>query len=328
MERGRQRQNWIDLLRGLAVIGMVWTHAANAFLDTRLQKTALFEHLTFAHGLVAPLFFWVAGYMRGLSAARLAPVSNQGQSLRRLLVVLGLGYLLHLPLPSLLRGDFSRPVLEILFQSDVLQALAISCLLLLAVERARLSIRGCLMVVLGLGMAILLVAQFGPNAEVGFLPVDAYLNSHSGSQFPLFPWAAFACAGFIVGRSGTMSWKLFCVSVLAAWVLPQVPHRPDVISFFFERLGWVTMLAVVIQKGADALQASWLRLAGRESLCVYVTHLALIYWLPVWRGSPLATTCRTNQPWALVGVLFMGLVTVSMALAWLNEHRKKRGSTR
>jgi uncharacterized membrane protein len=35
-----QRLQWLDLFRGFAVLGMVWTHAANTFLDARLQETS------------------------------------------------------------------------------------------------------------------------------------------------------------------------------------------------------------------------------------------------------------------------------------------------
>ena len=112
MERSPSRYEWIDLLRGIAVLGMIWTHAANTFLDRSLQWAQTFQNMTYYHGLVAPLFFWVAGYMRGLSAAKPGPRKPILPTVKRFLCILGLGYLLHVPWDPLLKGDFSEPVLN------------------------------------------------------------------------------------------------------------------------------------------------------------------------------------------------------------------------
>lgn len=321
MGTGSARQDWIDLLRGIAVVGMVWTHAANTFLDGRLQATQTFQNLTFYHGLVSPLFFWVAGYMRGLSAARSGPHKPAWPTVKRLLLILGTGYLMHIPWLPLLGGDFSPPVLQILFQSDVLQALAVSCLLLLDVERRPWQLRSKLLVVLGMGVAVLLCTQYLPPINTGFLALDAFLSPFNGSLFPLLPWMAFACAGFLVGATGALSWRMFMVSALAAFALPHVPKHPDVISFFFERLGWVIMIAVAVMKGSFVLQQrglalpEWLLLAGRASLCVYITHLILIYWLPIWEWA------REGCSWWVVAGIFAGVATLSLGVAGLKERR-------
>ncbi len=310
MERGTVRHRWIDLLRGIAVLGMIWTHSANAFLNDASQRTQLFQGLTYYHGLVAPLFFWVAGYLRGLSAARPGPRKPAGPTVKRLLGLLALGYLLHFPLTQLLQGDFSTPVLQTLFQSDVLHALSLSCLMLLAVEASGLSKPARLSWALFFGLAALLTTQFMPQLKMGFLPLDELVSPNSGSLFPLCPWMAFACAGFIIGLSGTMSWKLFFVSALGAFALPHVPKHPDAISFFFERLGWVGMFAVLVMKGQELASPPWLRLVGRQSLCVYVVHLLMIY------RTPLGRILGRNQQWPNVIGLFFGLALTSFACAW------------
>ena len=310
------RRQWIDVLRGIAVLGMIWTHSANAFLNNASRETQMFQGLTYYHGLVAPLFFWVAGYLRGLSAGRLGPQKPLAPRVKRLLALLGVGYLLHFPLTQLLQGDFSTPVLQALFQSDVLHALSLSCLMLLAIEAAGLSKPASLSSALFLGLAALLTTQFMPQLKIGFLPLDELVSPHSGSLFPLCPWMAFACAGFIVGLSGTMSWKLFFVSALAAFALPYVPKHPDAISFFFERLGWVGMFAVLVMKGQRLASPAWLRLAGRQSLCMYVDHLLMNY------RTPLGQAVAGNQHWPHVIGLFLGLALTSYAFAWANDRRQ------
>ena len=94
----KQRYEWIDLLRGIAVIGMIWVHAANTFLAADEQEQAWFNGLRFYHGLIAPTFFWVAGYMRGLAAAKLGPRKPAWPTVKRLLWVWAIGYLRGCPL--------------------------------------------------------------------------------------------------------------------------------------------------------------------------------------------------------------------------------------
>ncbi len=58
---------WIDLLRGLAVIGMIETHVINAVLDARFDGSRWLHELMSFDGLIAPMFLWIAGYAQGLA---------------------------------------------------------------------------------------------------------------------------------------------------------------------------------------------------------------------------------------------------------------------
>jgi len=329
MGGGARRYEWIDLLRGIAVVGMIWTHAANTFLEASIQATRGYHELSFYHGLVSPVFFWVAGYMRGLAAAKPGPCKPAWPTVRRLLMILGTGYLLHVPWLALMHGDFSAPVLRILFQSDVLHCLALSCLVLLALERG--VARDLLpWLAAALGLVVVLVTPALASATSGFIPLDAFLAKSHGSLFPLFPWLGFACAGFVVGCTGMVSWRLAGVSAVAAFGLPWLPGASSTFTFFFERLGWVTMSAVLVMKGCSLLLRRgvglprWLLLAGRESLCVYVVHLIFIYSVPWWRGTALNYLIGATQPPGMVAVIFVGLLLASLGVAWGNERRKQR----
>jgi uncharacterized membrane protein len=118
------RREWADALRGLAVVGMIWTHCANTLLSTQLQATPAFSTATYYHGLIAPTFFWLAGLMRGVSAARPGPRKPAWPTMKRLLMILGIGYLLHVPWAEWLGGDFSAAAWRTFIQVDVLQCLA------------------------------------------------------------------------------------------------------------------------------------------------------------------------------------------------------------
>ena len=69
---------------------MVWTHSANTFLDARLQHTAWYHELTYYHGLIAPAFFWIAGFVR--AHVTWAAPKPALPALKRLLMVLLIGH--------------------------------------------------------------------------------------------------------------------------------------------------------------------------------------------------------------------------------------------
>ncbi len=318
------RYAWIDLLRGCAVIGMVWTHVANAFLDATQQASPQYHTLSYYHGLIAPTFFWVAGYMRGMSAAKPGSRKPAWPTVKRLLMIWGIGYLLHLPWYELFRGEVSQPVLRILFQSDVLQCLAASSLLLLGIER--LSTKHAWQVALGLGLAVLLLTDTMKQVTTGFLPLDAYLSKQHGSLFPLFPWCAFAVAGFLSGCFGAPAWRTAAAGAVAAFVLPWLPGGSGTVGFFAERLGWVVLIAALLANSGTLVNKApkWLMLAGRESLCLYIAHLLIIYAVPWWRGRTLNQWFGMNQPWPNVLGWFVLVLALAWLVAWLNERRKQR----
>jgi surface polysaccharide O-acyltransferase-like enzyme len=95
--------------------------------------------------------------------------------------------------------------------------------------------------------------------------------------------------------------------------------------FFGQRLGWVIGLALIVSRiPANSRALGWLLLAGRESLFVYVVHLFLIYAVPWWGGSTPDRGIGPTQSPLHVLLLFIGLLSVSLALAFANERRKAR----
>jgi uncharacterized membrane protein len=318
------RHEWIDLFRGLAVIGMVETHASNTFLDSALQETSAYASLSYFHGLVAPSFFWIMGYLRGLTFFHSPKARPAWPAAKRLLQIMLVGYLMHLPWGLMSEPGFSTEAQWRMFMVDVLQCLGVSGLLLLAIERIRFPW------VVAMG-ALFLVVAFADSAthwRTGFIPLDAYFTREHGSLFPLFPWAGFALAGFIISRwtvdkIGTAI--LGAALALGADYLPGIGATP---AFFLERLGWIILLASATRFGMDPLLQKkrpwfgWLYLAGRESLVVYVVHLALIHAVP-WPEGSLERTIGPTQPILNVALLFVGLLSASLLCGALNEWRKK-----
>lgn len=316
-----QRLEWLDLFRGLAVLGMIWTHAAHTFLDASLQETPWFHRLDYYHGLIAPSFFWIAGFVRAhVTSGRVRPA---WPTLKRLLTILLVGYAMHLPY----HAPFSAAGWREACKVDVLHCLAITGMLIVGLERlGHWRITATV-------TALLFFVWCQEPAETwktGVLPLDMYFNRAGGSLFSLFPWVGFGLAGNLArdvwtgNPNRTATGLLVGGAILAFWVAR--PYSP--VAFFFERLGWVIMAAVVTAALANRLRAvtGWLRLAGRESLLLYVAHLAMIHAVPLPK-LPLQFLIGKTQPLGMVFLIFTGLFVASLALGAWNERRKVRGRT-
>lgn len=323
MPGSSKRLLWLDLFRGLAVLGMVWTHSANTFLEAGLQKTAWYHELSYYHGLIAPAFFWIAGFVR---AHITAPAPKPAlPALRRLLMVLLIGYLMYVPWNDLLNAKAWCAACTV----NVLHCLAISGMLMLLAERFGRwrYIGAALMMLFFVGLQ-----KSAESWRTGLLLVDQYFNRNQGSLFALFPWVGFGLAGFLTRSlwSGTTDGRVavvFTLGALLAFAQPWSPWPGGAPEFFLERLGWVLMAAVVVACVAERVSSvtAWLRLAGRESLTLYVVHLMFIHAVPLPRQSLQFLIGPTQQMPAVFGI-FIVLFLLSLALGWVNERRKLKQS--
>lgn len=316
-----QRLEWLDLFRGIAVMGMVWTHSANTFLDDELQQTAWFHELSYYHGLIAPAFFWIAGFVRAHITAN-SP-KPAWPTLQRLLMVLLVGYMMHVPWQALLDGSAWRAACTV----NVLHCLAISGMLMLLAERCGRWRHAVILLLLVFFVGLQTAAE---GWSTGLLFFDQYFNRNQGSLFALFPWVGFGMAGFLARSwwNGSMNRGAaitLALGALLAFAQPWSPWPGGAPEFFLERLGWVMMAAVVTASIATPVSKAtgWLRLAGRESLLLYVAHLTMIHAIPLPR-LPLQYLIGMTQPVWGVALIFVGLFAASWALGLLNERIKKR----
>ena len=132
-----KRLDYIDLLRGWAVIVMIETHVFNATLTDAIRSTDFFDYIKFVNGLVAPSFLFASGLAYAITTRRkLNDYLSFGRPLfkqfGRLMFILALGYLLHLP-----KFNYHQLVYwteerhwRTFFQADVLQCIAVSLMLM------------------------------------------------------------------------------------------------------------------------------------------------------------------------------------------------------
>ena len=276
----RKRIEYIDLLRGWAVIVMVETHVFNATLIPALRESGVFKVQTFLNGLVAPSFLFASGLVFAVTTRRKLheylsfrwPLFRQ---ISRLLIVALLGYLLHLPKFNYyhLRYEAGDPAWHTFFQVDVLQCIAVSLLLMQALLFFTKTERRLYTVITGLAMGIVFIAPaIGDIDFAQWLPfaLAAYVNGLHGSLFPLFPWSAFVFAGAILGyrylrardadrenpagdaTGNMMQWTAmaavglliasFALHPFASLLYPQYDYWRSSPSFFLLRVALVILL--------------------------------------------------------------------------------------
>ena len=98
----KKRIEFIDLLRGWAVIVMIQTHVFNATIAPGITDSGFFQVLRFIDGLVAPSFLFASGMAYAVTTRRkindyLSFGTPLFRQFGRLLFVLLIGYGLHIP---------------------------------------------------------------------------------------------------------------------------------------------------------------------------------------------------------------------------------------
>jgi uncharacterized membrane protein len=360
------RVQFVDLLRGWAVIVMIETHVFNATLDGNTLASTSFQYLKFVNGLVAPSFLFASGFAYAITTRRrLQDYLSFGPQLfrqiGRLLLVLFIGYCLHLP-----KFSFSKLVYEtteaewsVFYQSDVLQCIAVSLLflqgllLLLRNERRMYSTLAAVCVQVVLATPLMWGIDFRESVPA---IIAEYLNGLHNSLFPLFPWSAFILIGAVTGYhylnargSGVAASQAggerammriaafgaigaialsFAIDPVAANVYPTYDYWRFSPSFVLLRIGLVILLLVAMyfyEQRVGVSRSSVVSLVGRESLLVYATHLLLIF-------GDFGTFNFGNSVNHTFGYMEAGGVTVvllilmyGLAVAW---SRIKHGSPR
>jgi uncharacterized membrane protein len=312
--RPSQRVQFVDLLRGWAVIVMIETHCFNATLSPDLAATDLFAVITYINGLVAPSFLFASGMAYALTAHRKMneylsfgrPLFRQ---LGRLLLILAIGYLLHIPRFEYhhLRYETGQEAWQKFFQVDILHCIAISLLslqvllLILRNEKRLYRVAG----LLAGGVLVATPLIWGIDFWNSLPPVlAAYLNGLHYSLFPLFPWMTFLLVGALVGhldvqaRSATAPGAessmmrstagigvgliliSFVLEPFGPLVYPVYNYWLTGPSFVLLRIGIVMTLLYgmfLYEKKKGVSAAAAVTLFGRQSLLVYVMHLMLLY---------------------------------------------------
>jgi uncharacterized membrane protein len=358
-ESRSQRFVFIDLLRGLAVFVMIEVHVVNALLLPELRSGDFFRVLNFINGLVAPSFIFIAGFAFAIAARRKwkdytvlsRPLLVQ---LRRLFIIVLIGYILHLPYFSFRKiiAEASARDWEVFFQADVLHCIGISLIILQLLvllfkrEKPVFITAGILSFIFVFGAPLVWMKDF---TGILPLPIAAYFNNKHVSMFPLFPWSGYLMAGAVLSyyfvrmnEAGLISRFMSLASILGGVMIvggivfeglpftlyPVVDFWRTSPQFFFIRLGIVILLLVGLWWGEQRFHygGSFLTRFGQESLIVYATHLMIIYGSFLGDRS-IASIVGKTQGYGMSFLISAGLIVLMIGLAYLWHWLKRDHKT-
>jgi uncharacterized membrane protein len=335
-----RRELYIDAFRGVMALVMVQGHIFDALVQPALRAAEPYQFQLMFHGSTAPGFLFASGFVAGFPRSPLSLRATVRRG-RRLLFVLGVGYMLHLPYLS-----FWKTVLEAtpaekaaMFASNALHVIAVSQLFVLGLQWVvgrRWNVAAAVVALLVLAVGPFVWAS-GLSARLP-LPLGAYLDQDvAPSQFPIFPYAAFVLAGTVAGAVLGRQYPevrrrravLGGLALMAAGTLLALALRGRVgfwgvsPGYALIRLGGLLLILRAVEWYAVR---EWpgtraLALIGHETLLVYVLHLLLLFGGVILVPAPLGAWHGQLGFAGAFGVLAV-MVPVLLAAAWC-WHRLK-----
>src|SRR5688572_6009284 len=340
------RRQYLDWLRGLAVIVMILGHGVDSWTLDADRDEAGYRRSLFVGGIGgAPVFLFLAGVALALAAGgrtRAGRTAAEAAALARTRgwQVFGLAFLFRLQAWVISGGDPQR-----MLKVDILNVMGLSMLgaaLLWGMGRSQ-SARVFLLSVAAV-CAAMVTPIIRAASSLAFLPdpIEAYLRPAPGATFSLFPWAGFVFAGCAVGlwldksraprqeRNTNATLGLIGAAVAlggyGASFLPPIYEQTSFWSssptFFFVRLGIVLcLLSVAYACRGRASARSRMAEFGRSSLFVYWIHVELAYGvvsIPLYRSLSLEM--------ALIGVILLSLLMYALVQAKMRFEEYRQAS--
>jgi acyltransferase len=310
MKQQSNRVQFLDLMRGFAVIVMVMGHSIDSVLSFEVRSTPGFRLYDVMRGFTAPMFLFVSGFAYMVATDKkwdeLRVVGRPAvKRLTRIGLLFVVGYALHLPFLSFEKLlTQSRPEdLAQFFQADVLHCMAVSLLILQLTLFVAPTKRSFAFAILSVGAVIILVSpwvwsiDFAPILSPMFAP---YFNQIQPSLFPIFPFASFLFLGVVVGHfylearkngvDGVFSRRLWLLAFASLAlgiafdlfpfsVYPAHDYWKPSPAWFLVRTGIVALVSILfysIKRLPTTIEKN-LVLLGQASLLIYTVHLIVVY---------------------------------------------------
>lgn len=339
----------LDLARFIAMVFMMQGHVLDALVATTELAVTEFPwniwHII--RGFTAPVFLMVSGAVHAFATKReqngMVRQDVISKRIRWALTIVGLGYFMMFPASTVWDLPYVPSANWTGFLSvNILQLTGATLLLFIVLASGtrstkQLGLRSFYAMVAILALTPLMQV----SAVTGSWPLwlQSYVNTSTGSLFPMFPFSAYLFAGLFVGtrlnelpsdtrdsylkRNG---WRagigLVALSALAMYLLRSAGISETYITgstsipLFVFRSGVVLTIfsiAVVLVRSLWGMR-SWFSLFGSKSLHIYVIHLVILFGTP-WVSSIGRTHYRSLS--LLEGILVAACVIVlTLTASW------------
>lgn len=331
------RYEFLDVLRGIAVLWMIQVHITNVLLDPALRVDSLvFDLLNLSNGFVAPCFIFAAGSGLWIALDRKGSTYLRFERplwdyLTRLSYILFWAYMLHVPVFSM--DSMLRLPAEQIYpwlQMDVLHTIVYASLTALAIFLIVKDLKRSTTIYGALSLVIMFTTAlfYDTTSTIDSLSIgiDILTFSYSHiSPFPYLPWTSYLFAGaFFTGLfMRTEDKRQFAMrSIWIGAALPVIIFTIKSMPFdtVYTALWWKTspgmhlfrIAGIIFTFGILYLLNERLRLSkpgvflqnvGTESLFLYISHLLIVYG----EGGPLLKS--------IFGIQYTGYGGV--AIAWV-----------
>lgn len=316
---------------------MLQGHFIDTLLDVsyRDQEHIAFKTWEYFRGITAPTFFTISGLIFSYLLIRAKKNGNVNQRMRkgltRGLMLIGVGYLLRIPVFEWLMGRFSSYFLVV----DVLQCIGLSLILIVFFYRITFKktlIFSILMLILG--WTIFLTEPLYRYLELPQVPnlLSNYLTKANGSIFTIIPWFGYVAFGAFISTlfyryverpkfktAIVLGFLLFGMALIfkSSWLFMQLHHWLNIelfkdvayYNYLFTRLGNVLILFSLFYFAEQYIKQPLILKIGQKTLSIYVIHFIIIY--GSFTGIGLHQLIgKTLNPWeAIIGALiFLSVV--------------------
>ena len=299
-----KRLYFIDAVRAFAILMMLQGHFIDTLLAVEFRDTSYLAYNIWHYfrGITAPTFFSISGL---IFTYLMLKSNNNGKNTRikkglfRGLMLIGIGYLLRIPVFRWLSGIFGTYFMVI----DVLQCIGLS--LIFIVFFYKLSQKNTTffsVVMLGTGSLVFLCEPLYRSYTADGIPLffANYITKDNGSIFTILPWFGYMAYGAFIGTLfyRYLKYEVFKKNIIVGFVMIGLAlvygstslfqiifNWSDVylfsnianFNYLFIRLGNVLILFGIFYAFEGYLKHPVILKIGQRTLSIYVIHFIILY---------------------------------------------------
>lgn len=309
-EKPRTRLLYLDYFRGIIIFLMIQGHLFRALLQNELKTGSWFNIHEFIHGVVAPGFLFLSGYLFYYTVRKKTSFEIV-KKMRYYIGVVLIGYFLHLPFLSLRKilALWGRGVESKLLYMDILQtigySLILSALILILLKRFFIPLISLLFIF------NLFQCYFSIGTDNIFF---SFFFNQDISQFPLFPWSLYFFAGILISRFvKKFNYPLIIFSLLLLFFASSFSGNFSKLISDLGKLLFFYSFFLLIPDFNSKIIENFL-ISSRESMFLYVSHMMIIYGSVLNRGIVFFSGDKTG--FLTVSLVFMILIIILYPAAY------------